>query len=368
MALKTLLKNIFVLFLVIIYIPAVSQSIADSCFASVSQQAVENKLYKKCNSLNLNIANLFTHVYKFKYGTKNIIIYQQQSDEINSLKSNPKQKQNGFSEFVRSFGIPVESNCGNILSTVSCDNFSPSFATLSFKLNREIVSGDTIRIPIYYYSTCDVWVSLNSEGKENKSEIDFFTLQKCDTAEWHRVLIDFVAKNNYETGEIVDGFDWLVFVSYGNFALMAPCCSPKSNAVSSDSALCQDIKIIQNQDELNTFDLLQTFILPGIFFETNKAVFKPDSSFEKFAHYLNMNMNIQIEIVGYSDNVGDPKYNLKLSKQRAEAVYNEFLSIGIEENRMNYSGKGAENPVADNNTEEGRQKNRRVEIIIIRKQ
>ena len=81
-----------------------------------------------------------------------------------------------------------------------------------------------------------------------------------------------------------------------------------------------------------------------------------------------MNMNIQIEIIGYSDNVGDPKYNLKLSKQRAEAVYNEFLSIGIEENRMNYSGKGAENPVADNNTEEGRQKNRRVEIVIIRKQ
>ena len=68
------------------------------------------------------------------------------------------------------------------------------------------------------------------------------------------------------------------------------------------------------------------------------------------------------KIVGYTDNVGSEEGNLKMSQMRAESVLNYFVSRGIPKVRFEVSGMGSKNPVADNNTTEGRAKNRRVEI------
>ena len=73
----------------------------------------------------------------------------------------------------------------------------------------------------------------------------------------------------------------------------------------------------------------------------------------------------KVRITGYTDNVGTPEYNTKLSLQRAESVRDYMASIGVDPGTMEVSGAGEANPVADNTTPEGRAKNRRVEIEVI---
>ncbi len=72
---------------------------------------------------------------------------------------------------------------------------------------------------------------------------------------------------------------------------------------------------------------------------------------------------VEWSIVGHSDNTGDPNTNKFLSEQWAKIIYDAFTENGISENKMNYKGIGAENPIASNATEEGRSQNRRIEVF-----
>ena len=72
----------------------------------------------------------------------------------------------------------------------------------------------------------------------------------------------------------------------------------------------------------------------------------------------------KIIVTGYTDNTGAPDYNTKLSQQRAEAVRAHLISIGVDPNKIVATGAGDTKPIADNNTKEGRAKNRRVEIEV----
>lgn len=73
-----------------------------------------------------------------------------------------------------------------------------------------------------------------------------------------------------------------------------------------------------------------------------------------------------IKVVGHTDSVGSDEYNLQLSQQRASSVAGYLLSQGVTPNKVTSEGKGESEPVADNETEEGRAKNRRVELQINR--
>lgn len=73
----------------------------------------------------------------------------------------------------------------------------------------------------------------------------------------------------------------------------------------------------------------------------------------------------KITITGHTDNVGTEDYNMKLSLRRAEAVRDYLVSLGIDPGKLEVKGEGMTNPIADNNTAEGRAKNRRVEVDIV---
>jgi outer membrane protein OmpA-like peptidoglycan-associated protein len=78
---------------------------------------------------------------------------------------------------------------------------------------------------------------------------------------------------------------------------------------------------------------------------------------------LNSNTGIKISIEGHTDNVGLAATNKKLSQDRAKAVMDALVAKGIISTRMSYQGWGQEKPVADNSTDDGKAKNRRVEIV-----
>jgi outer membrane protein OmpA-like peptidoglycan-associated protein len=80
--------------------------------------------------------------------------------------------------------------------------------------------------------------------------------------------------------------------------------------------------------------------------------------------FLKQNKNIKIKIVGHTDNQGSHAYNIDLSRRRAEALMNALIRKGIAVDRLTAEGKGSTQPITTNDTEEGRAKNRRVEILI----
>lgn len=111
-----------------------------------------------------------------------------------------------------------------------------------------------------------------------------------------------------------------------------------------------------------------TMDLNNIFFDTNSATLKPESKAEldKLVAFIKSNAIAKIEVGGHTDNVGDDKSNQTLSENRAKAVYDYLIKSGIEALRLTSKGYGETKPVADNTSEDGRAKNRRTEITILR--
>lgn len=100
-------------------------------------------------------------------------------------------------------------------------------------------------------------------------------------------------------------------------------------------------------------------------FDTDKATLKADGrdAVAEISKALDAEKSLKISINGYTDNTGDAKHNLDLSKQRAETVKTELKAMGIDETRLATMGFGANNPIADNAQEDGKAKNRRVELV-----
>ena len=123
----------------------------------------------------------------------------------------------------------------------------------------------------------------------------------------------------------------------------------------------------------DTFDLYMQHIKEGIkvkienlFFATNKTYILPQSeqAMSDLANFLLENPSVTIHITGHTDAVGSDEANQILSEGRANAVRNDLIKRGVAPERMTAEGKGEREFVADNDTEEGRQLNRRVEFVI----
>jgi outer membrane protein OmpA-like peptidoglycan-associated protein len=105
------------------------------------------------------------------------------------------------------------------------------------------------------------------------------------------------------------------------------------------------------------------FVLDGVNFDTGKASLRPDSfpRLDGVVEYMTHKKSTRIEISGHTDNVGNPKGNKALSEKRASACRDYVISKGVDGSRVQAVGYGDERPVAPNDTEAGRQQNRRIE-------
>ena len=122
--------------------------------------------------------------------------------------------------------------------------------------------------------------------------------------------------------------------------------------------------------ELLSFDvtiqveLPKKYKLENVYFESGKATLV-QSSFKELndlIEYMKLRKTISIEIAGHTDNVGTPEVNLKLSQDRANSVREYLIKKGIAENRVIAKGYGDSQPIASNDTDAGKQKNRRTEV------
>ncbi|MBT1703045.1 OmpA family protein [Chryseosolibacter indicus] len=111
-----------------------------------------------------------------------------------------------------------------------------------------------------------------------------------------------------------------------------------------------------------------TIALNNVFFDFNKATLKPESFLElnHIAELLKEKAGMQVEIAGHTDAIGSDAFNLTLSEKRAKSVIQYLVSKGVQKNRLKAQFYGEAKPLDSNDTEEGRQKNRRVEFKILK--
>jgi outer membrane protein OmpA-like peptidoglycan-associated protein len=104
----------------------------------------------------------------------------------------------------------------------------------------------------------------------------------------------------------------------------------------------------------------------GLLFDFDSSALRPEAraNLELLAESVNKYDNTEVLIVGHTDNVGTDAYNFGLSRRRAESASGYMAGQGVRPSRLSTSGKGESDPIATNDTEAGRQKNRRVEIVI----
>lgn len=123
----------------------------------------------------------------------------------------------------------------------------------------------------------------------------------------------------------------------------------------------QDIAAGAMLEALNTTGSIALYIN----FETGKALIKPESEniIDQVAQLLKENAALKISVEGHTDNVGTAPANQTLSENRAKAVMNAIIAKGIDKARLSSKGWGQTKPIADNKTDDGKAKNRRVEIV-----
>ena len=131
--------------------------------------------------------------------------------------------------------------------------------------------------------------------------------------------------------------------------------------VSEREAMKQEISVTELVDKLSK----DGFVTLYVNFDTGKSTIKPDSAetLNAAAAALKAAGELRVEVAGHTDNVGTPEANLKLSQDRAQAVMAALTERGIKPERLTAKGYGQTAPVADNRTEDGRAKNRRVELV-----
>lgn len=142
-----------------------------------------------------------------------------------------------------------------------------------------------------------------------------------------------------------------------------------SAALKFDAGTQEEAMLMFINDANQAIDKQKWFDFPEIMFDSGSAVLKPESEsrLNNILSILNAYPQVNLKIGGYTDNTGDDQKNLKLSDDRAKACLTWLTGKGIDAARLSAEGYGEANPVASNDTEEGKAKNRRISFSVRQK-
>lgn len=202
----------------------------------------------------------------------------------------------------------------------------------------------------YYYAI--------DEGKTEASPLQIFrNYENAITKAGGKIVAKWYEKNNsysFVTGQLSHNKKnvW-IYIEAAGFEYRV--------LIVEEEAMVQVIQANEMYDALSK----DGFIALNILFETGKAIIQAESQplIDQVYELLNGNPDLKVSIEGHTDNTGTVAGNKKLSEERAKAVMNALITLGIKAERLSSVGWGQEKPVADNRTEDGRSKNRRVEIV-----
>ncbi|MEZ5040748.1 MAG: OmpA family protein [Saprospiraceae bacterium] len=272
-------------------------------------------------------------------------------------------------------GYPINTTANEGTLVVSLDGKTAYFATDKNTLSTRVtgkeapktVNNDIYSFPLYEaarplpvtYVKAKVFDSRTKEQLE--AQVEFFDLT---TGQLHAI----VATNS--AGEFLvtlpKGRDYALNVSKKgylffseNFALAA------NNTLDKPYLLNIGLEQITKPSAENKAS--QPIILHNVFFESGSAQLLNSSQneLEKLYQLLQSQSKLSIQINGHTDNVGSEADNLRLSEDRAKAVYQWLIDKGVAAERLQFKGFGESQPIDSNDTEEGRQKNRRTEFVVL---
>jgi OOP family OmpA-OmpF porin len=224
----------------------------------------------------------------------------------------------------------------------SCDNKEFDQATLEMKPNAEGTPQEkTVEGEVH------TWVYV---GRPSSSEIQIFRNME-NALKRSGFAIDYEGTPNDLTAH--KGKVWYGLHTSG---------SDYNQTVVIEKAMEQEVTASDLIDELNKSGHVAVY---GINFDTGKATIQADSEavLQQIVALMQQNPALKLRVEGHTDNVGAAAANQTLSQKRAQSVVAWLTAHGIAATRLTAAGFGATKPVADNSTEDGRAKNRRVELV-----
>lgn len=210
-----------------------------------------------------------------------------------------------------------------------------------------------------------IW-GITTRGIEEKPQVNFINPKGYkDKKNWTKLSAVYKAEGD-ETVIIIGHFNYkpsegkcIVFNHYYIDDVSLIPINEKTDSVAT-------IEVTDSISKIYSPKIGETVTLKNIFFTTNKSQLLTESFIEldKLVQFLNETINTTILISGHTDNTGNEDQNKTLSEARAQSVADYLVLKGINKSRINYIGYGSSNPITTNDTNEGKQQNRRVEFII----
>lgn len=271
-----------------------------------------------------------------------------------------KEKPDSTWETPKNIGYPINSEDDDLSFIVSTDGKTAYFA--SDKLKGKGKGGyDIYSFELYKEARPEKVVFLKGNVKDDKGEPSNAQIQirNTKTHQITRVHVDSVS-GRYASIVRLDG-DLVVSIKKPGAAFASEYIAENDTAATS---------AIKKMDvDIKPIEIGSSYPINNINYTVNSAELRPESKFvlDEFILFLKENAGLKIDINGHTDNVGNDDDNLSLSHDRAFTVYDYLMTNGIDKSRLGFHGFGETKPIASNDTDEGRAKNRRTEFLILAK-
>lgn len=204
-------------------------------------------------------------------------------------------------------------------------------------------------------------VELKSKQEVQEADGPFMAVYLDPTLEY-TLLIE---QDGYETySQKINALEWVKSLTFERDIKIKPIPAPK--AVPAEKTQSPPVQEVIASATFGELTKGKKITLENIYFDQSSPVLREESyiQLDELVSVLKDNPSVSIEIRGHTDNAGDFYLNVKLSKERCESVINYLKKQGIKGNRLTAVGRGPVEPIAPNDSEENRKKNRRVEFIV----
>ena len=259
-----------------------------------------------------------------------------------------------------------------------------NYLTDEFTVECDFYAGDNSTIEENLYSRSNYGMEFYTEDGNRVCWFEWHTADSKSVSCWYTSTSDRSVSSDAEIGAYLNDGEWnhlsisfnkRAFKAYINGTRVVNIPNMKApNYLELESRFWSDhgVNFITNvriaKGAVPLYDRLTTdgkIITYAITFETGKADLKPESMVEimRIAKLMQDDASLKFEVQGHCDNTGSDKVNDPLSQKRAEAIVAALTEQGIAADRLSAVGKGSHSPIADNSTDEGRAKNRRVEFV-----